>query len=529
MTRPDERRFTLFARGHVRDQVLLAHFRNGLRTMIDPDTGVEFTEDEVQRITQQGSRYYNEADAIDIYGQATQARASYFVDQIIPSRAASPFLQNVHGPLWLPEGQLEAEGGTGTVTAAANASVIFIGSTTLPDPAATIARDPLGKRYQVLLTAVTPVSGTVTLTMKGIDGGDDTNIAVGTELRWINPPVGCEPTAIVATAFTGGVEAENEADYAKRIEDHIQHRPASGNQAHFRAWAVQASSSVESAFVYASALHAGSVVVAITQKRANVVGPLARIPNFGTMSAVTGYLVPPTSPVVPGNVFVLVVMPQPTPTSIGLRLGMNRGTSGGWADLVPWPRASSAFPRCQITNVLSQTLIQVTTDEAPLFVMPAAGVNAPQLMLWDPDKSSFEKLSVSSVASAGGNLYDITLAAPPTRTMALDDAISPYTDRKDIIAGAVQTYFDGLGPGELVDFATDVRAHRAYRSPKPSEAYPQKAGQGIVTVLLEELGGVAGDAELVQGTVTTPALPVNVTDGPRMLTVRHVGVYDFED
>jgi hypothetical protein len=529
MTRPDERRFTLFSRGHVRDQVILAHFRNGLRTMVNPDTGLVFTEDEVQRITQQGSRYYLEADAIDLYGQASQSRASYFVDQIRPTRAASPFLANIHGPLWLPDGKLDAEGGTGTATCNATAGCIFGGSTTLPDPAAQVARDPSGNRYQVLLTVVTPGSGVATLTLKGIDGGDATNLAIGTELTWVNPPVGSEPTAIVATAFTGGVEAESDGDFAERIEDHIRHRPASGNQAHFRAWAKQASSSVEEAFVYASALHAGSVVVCPTQQRSNVVGPLARIPNFGTLATVTGYLVPPSSPVVPGNVFVLVVPPQPTPSSIGLRLGLQRGTSGGWADLSPWPRASTLFPRCQVTNVIGPTVFEVTTDEAPLFVMPAVGVNAPQLMIWNPDTSAFEKLNVASLALSGGNIYTITLNTPPTRPVTLDDAISPYTDRKDIIAGAVQTYFDSLGPGELVDFAIDVRAHRAYRYPRPAEGFSQKAGQGIITVLLEELGGVAGDAELVQATITQPALPTNVTDGPRMLTVKHVGVYDFED
>jgi hypothetical protein len=529
VTRPDERRFALFPRGHVRDNMLLAHMRNQMRGLVNPDTGALFTEDEIQRITQQGGRYYIEADAIDLFGQAVQARSAYFVDQIRPTRAASSFLQGMHGPLWLKEGNLPAEGGTGTVTAQANAGVIFVGSTTLPDPAAQVARDSNGKRYQVLVTGVANGSGVATLTMKGIDGGDDTNLAIGAELTWVNPPLSSEPTAVVATSFTGGVEAETDADYAERIEDRIRHRPAAGNQAHFSAWTIQASSSAEKGFVYASALHAGSVVVCVTQKRSNVIGPLARIPNLGTLAAVTGYLVPPSSPVVPGNVFVLVVPPQATPSSVGLRLGLRRGTSGGWGDVSPWPRASTLYPRAHITTVTNQQDIRITTDEAPFFVLPATGANAPQLMLWNPDTSVFEKLLVSSLTSLGGNVYRIQLTAPPARTMLVDDVVSPYTDRKDIIAAAVQTYFDSLGPGELVDFATDVRAHRAFRYPRPNEGFPQKVGQGIVTVLLEELGGVASDAELVQATVTQPTLPANVTDGPRLLTLKHVGVYDFED
>lgn len=529
MTRPDERRFVLFPRGQVRDEMILAHWRNELRLQVNPDTGAAFTEDEILRITQPGSRYYIEADAIDLYGQAIQSRDSYLVDQFIPRRAASTFLQNVHGPLWAPEGKLAAAGGSGPVDAPASAGTIFVGSTTIPDVTAMVARDPSGKRYQVLVTVVTPGGGVASLLMKGIDGGDDTNIAAGTELTWENPPVGAEPAATVATAFSGGVEAENDSDFAARIEDTIRHRPASGNAAHFRAWAKQASSSVETAFVYAAALHAGSVLVCATQKRANVVGPLARIPNFATLSTLTGYLVPPSSPVVPGNVFVLVVPPQPTPSSVGLRLGLQRGAAGGWNDVSPWPGSSTMFPRCAITTVVNQQSIQVTTDVAPNFVLPATLPSVPQLMLWNVDTSSFERLDVSGVSSVGGNVYAITLTAPPARTMVVDDVISPYTDRFEIIADAVQTYFDSLGPGEVVNLATDVRSHRAFRYPRTNEGYPQKVGQGIITVLLEELGGVASDAELVAATVTSPALPVNVTDGPRLLTLNQVGVYDFED
>lgn len=529
MTRPDERRFVLFPRGHVRDQLLLAHFRNEIRKLVNPDTGVLFTEDEVARITQQGSRYYIEADAVDLYGQAEQQRAAYFVDQIVPSRAASPFLNNVHGPLWQPEGKLESEGGSGLVTAQAAAGVIFVGSATIPDAAAAFARDAAGKRYQVLTTVVTPAGGVAALMMKGVDGGDDTNLTINTELTWVNPPVGAEPTAVVAGNFSGGVNDETDSEFAKRIEDTIRHRPGSGNQAHFRAWAKQASSSVETAFVYASALHAGSVLVCIVQKRANVVGPTARIPNFATLAKVTAYLVPPSSPVVPGNVFVLVVPPQATPTNIGLRVGMQRGTTGGWNDLTPWPRASAAYPRAHITQVTSQTQFRITTDVAPAVALPAAGANAPQMMVWNDDTSSFERLSVASVSLFGTNVYEVALSASPSFTLALDHVVSPYTDRDDLIAEAVQNYFDTLGPGEVVNLATDVRGHRAFRWPRTSEAYPQKAGQGIVSLLIEQLGGVASDAELVQASMTAPALPANMTNGPHMLTVQHVGVYDFED
>lgn len=530
MTRPDERRFVLFPRGFVRDQIILAHLRNSMRVLINPDTLVLFTEDEISRFTQSGSKYYIQADAIDLYGQAIQSRDAYYTDQIVPTRSASPFLLNVHGPLWIPDGLLTATGASGNVAGKASAGVIWPGSSTIGDPAATVGTDPNGLSYQVLINAVTDGTGTAALVLKGIDGGDASNIGVGTIIKWRNPPVGAQSEGAVTVAFSGGVDDENEADFAKRIEDRIRHRPASGNQAHFRAWAQQSTNAVENAYVYACALNAGSVVVCVTQKRASVVGPTARIPSFGTLATVTGYLVPPNSPVVPGNVFVLVVPPNPVQTSLGLRVALRRGTPGGWNDLAPWPKASTAFPRAAITGFASQTSFVITTDVAPTFTLPATGVTAPQMMVWRPLLSKFERLNVLSVAVAGANQYTVTLSsAISTNDIALGDVLSPYTDRLDVIAGAAQTYFDGIGPGELVSLdpsVPDLRAHRAYRYPRPSEGFPSKVGQGIVTTFLDILGGAAGDAELVQSTVTTPSLPIAISSGPNMLVLNQLGVYD---
>ncbi len=529
MTRPDERRFVLFDRGLVRDTIILAHMRNQMRTLVNPDTKDLFTEDEILRLTQPGSRFYIEADAIDLYGQAVQARNSFFVDQIVPTRSSSAMLQGVHGPLWLPEGYLAATGGSGDVNAKATSGVIFVGSSTIGDPAATNGRDPNGKRYQVLTTRVTPGSGEITdLTLVGIDGGEDTNLAIGTEITWSNPPIGAQPTATVSSAFEGGLEQETDAEFASRVEDRIRHKPASGNQAHFRAWARQSSNLVETAFVYACALHAGSTVVCITKKRGSSIGPTGRIPTLALMTLVTGYLVPPASPVVPGPAFVLVVKPTSVPSDLALRIGLRHGTAGGWAAARPWPRSSTAYPKATITTVTSQTLFRVATELAPNGTLPLTGINAPQLMLWDENASKFEKLNVTSVAFISTNLYEITLSAVPTFAITTGAVVSPYTDRLAVIAGALETYFDQLGPGELVDLSTDVRAARAYRFPTSSEEYPQRAGAAIVTPVLDALGGAAGDGDLAAISQTVPAVPANITDGPNQLTLGKVGVYDLE-
>lgn len=529
MARPDERRFVLFPRGHVRDLVILATLRTGLRTMVNPDTGAIFTEDEIATITQEGSRYWLEADAIDLYGQATQARASWFVDQTIPSRASSAYLAGVHQPLWIPEGKLDASGGSGDVTARADSGVIWVGSSTLGDPAAHVCRDGAGNLYQVRVTKTTPASGVVTLTLEAVEGGADTNPAIGTVLTWENAPANAEVTCEVATNFTGGLPAETDAEFAARIEEAQRLRPGSGNRAHFRAWARQASNAVESSFVYACALNAGAVVVAIVQKRGTAVGPLARIPSAATLADAVAYLTPPGSPVVPGNVKVVVVPAVSEPSNVSLRVGLQRGAGGGWADISPWPRASVTYPLAKVTTVSSQTDIRITTDVAPTFALPSTGSNLPKLMIWNGASSRFEQLQLSTVSLISTNVYRLQLSAAPSFTIALDDVVSPYTDQHEGVALAVEAYMDGLGPGELVNLSTSVLAHRAYRFPKTSQEYPFKLNSRIASDLLEALGGAAGDVELVSASVTTPTVPNSPTTGPSLITIGELGIYDVED
>lgn len=529
MARPDERRFVLFSRGHVRDNIILAVLRDGLREMVNPDTGEVFTEDEIARITQDGGRYFLEADGIDLFGQATQSRASWFVDQVFPRRASSAYLTGVHQPLWLPEGKLEEEGGSGTVLALASPGVIWTGSSELGDASARVARDSAGNRYQVVVTATTPADGEVTLTLRGIDGGSDTNPVIDAILRWDNAPSGAEPECTVTTNFSGGINAETDAEFANRIEDAQRYRPGAGNRAHFRAWAREASASIEVAFVYACALNAGSVVVCVLQKRGTATGPTARIPSIGTLTDATAYLSPPNSPVVPGNVHVLVVVPVSQPSDVSLRLGLQPGAGGGWADLSPWPRATDDYPIAEITTLTSQTVFRITTDSEVPFDLPASGSTLPQLMVWNSTTSRFEQLSISTITLSSTDVYEITLAAAPTFTIALGDAISPYTDQNEAVAESVEAYFDALGPGELVDLSTSLVGHRAYRFPRAAQEYAYKLNQRIVGDMLEALGGAAGDVELANATVTTPTVPTSPTTGPSLITLGQLGIYDVED
>ena len=527
MTSPTEREFTIFNRGEVREEILRG-FREGLRDLVDPETGQTFTEDTIRRATGPGTRFWVEAESIDIVGLGIQKRAEFFAQQVRLDRAGSAMLRNYHGVLWGEEA-LPAFGASGTVTANATPGTTWVGSTTLPDPFAVVGRDDAGNRYQAFVSALTPGSGVVTLTLVGLDGGDATNLEVGDKITWVNPPLGAAPTALVATEFAGGTDEETDSDFGDRLASRVRNKPGAGNWAQLRAFARSASAAVDAAWVYPVAFHAGSVLVAVTQKRGLAVGPLARIPSISVLAAVTGLLVPPGSPVFPARAFVLVVGPTAEPSDLVLQTALPKASAAGWTDLVPFPPVDGT-DGVEITTVSTQTSITISLPTAGAGLLPG-GVAGPltgvNLMVWDADTSSFEKLLVSTVTDIGGGDYTAVLSSPPTHFLTAGDWISPDSERRDAIASGLVSYFDQLGPGEVIDLTTDPRAPRAYRHPTPSEEDPSRAGQAIVTFLSDALGSSLSDATLASITVQTPTLPTEPALGPRLLVPGLFAVYDL--
>jgi len=535
MTTPSERKFITFSRGQVRD-IILTSFRNSLRTMTDPDTGATFTEDKVTQITQPGSRFYIEADSIDIVTQAKQASGLYLSGQFRPKWANGDMLEKMWGEVWLGEDpRLPATGGSGTVSAAATPGAIFPGSTTIPSATAAIATDANGKSYQVLYTATTGATGIVSLTLKGVDTGTVTNPTYGAKLTWSsNQPLSADPECTVTSnpGFSGGFDEETDAELADRIEQNIRHRPASGNNAHMSAWARESSVAVEQGWIYACALNAGSVLVAVTQKRNADAdppeGPNVRCnPSEGTMLSVTQYLTPPGSAVVPERAYVVVTSPNPEPSDLTMRLSMAVGALAGWADVDPWPTYSTTYPEVIVSTIVSPTVFRVGMDAGSLpgGVASLTGDDAPQLMLWNESQSRFIQLDVLTVTDTGGDIFTIELSAAPSGyTIATGDRISPYTAQMLSIAEACEEYFDGLGPGEVID-STDPRSARSLRFPRATEQYPSRAGEVVLSRVVDALSGVAADASLPYQSLNSPNLPGDVIDGPNMVTLGNLSVF----
>jgi hypothetical protein len=522
---PADPEWTVHRRGELREGIL-RDWREGLRVQIDPETLQPVTESVIQQTTMKGSRFFREADALDLVGLGIERRDQWFVQQIHIDRASTAFLDSYHGKTWGTP-RLPAFGGSGTVTAEGIEGTTWQGSTTVPDAFANVLLDGANNRYQVLVTGSADADEQATLTVVGIDGGDETNLGVGATLRWESPPPGSTPSVTVLTAFRGGLDAETDAAYAKRLFDRARHKPASGNWAHIRTYARAASVSVEDAFVYTCAFHAGSELVAVVQKRGTEIGPLARIPEIGVLNAVKTALVPPASPFVPGRVHVVVLPPVAQSCNMVLLLAQPFGTATGWRDIEPFPPVGAGA--IAITTLTNQQDFRVTTSGAGQLPRGASSATNLHLMVWDVATSSFHSLAVDTITDLGGGQYRVQLIeAPADHTLALGDWISPDMERRDVLGDAVNAYFDNLGPGEIINLSTDERSGRAFRNPIPSEEYPQRAGQGVLSFVGEALGTPVADSQLLSASPSTPTVPADPIDGPSLLVAGKLAVYHLE-
>src|SRR5690606_20979769 len=204
--------------------------------------------------------------------------------------------------------------------------------------------------YQAFTTVVTPAAlpaeneGIANVTLVAIDTGRATNLEAGAKLTWINRDPNMKPECTVASDFTGGTDAETDGELASRMQGTIRHKQGAGNDAQTRGWGRASSNAVEDAFVYPCFLASGTVLVAITQKRAGTKGPTGRIPSPGTLAQAIGYLTPPGSPTVPSRALLVVAPVNGETTDFVVRLSMPRGTAAGWNDVTPFPSYHATAP-----------------------------------------------------------------------------------------------------------------------------------------------------------------------------------------
>lgn len=194
-------------------------------------------------------------------------------DGIIRSRCSSQALDNWAFTFGLKSNRGAGKYGRNAAVAATGGQGQVTGVVGTLVPAGTQATDPSGQITVALVSAVTiPLSGTITGTFNSQVTGAASNLPINTVLRWVAPPVGCNPTVTLSVALSGGYDEESDLDLVGRLIRHLQNPPGGGRASDYREWGETATDAngkllgVTRAYVYPHRNGIGSVDVVITQK-----------------------------------------------------------------------------------------------------------------------------------------------------------------------------------------------------------------------------------------------------------------------
>lgn len=192
---------------------------------------------------------------------------------------------------------------TGTVTITGNADVVI--------PAGTLVATKSGLSFETTQEAVIPTD-TVDIPIQAASIGAKYNVA---ENQITELPVGVIGVSGVTnqTAASGGTDGETDGELRKRLELRLQNPPTSGNESHYKMWALEVDG-IGDARVFPEDGGPGTVkVIPVTSEK--------RAPNSGTITAVLNHI----NENKPIGAVVAVVAPQETAINVSAAITLNSG------------------------------------------------------------------------------------------------------------------------------------------------------------------------------------------------------------
>jgi uncharacterized phage protein gp47/JayE len=420
-----------------------------------------------------GSDAYIKADAVTLELEQLEAQALALTKDILPDQADTDYL-NRHGLVdGVTRNPAVPWSGKVTITGTPSATVTF-GTSVLAYRGVNYGSFADASTGSPISSIGLSVGGTADVRVTAAVAGSATQLADSTILTWSTTPANANSTATVKTNGTlvNGADAESDPDYAARIISRRQNRPASGNRADWRAWAL-AYAGIADAYVY---------------------------PNYYQPSSATG---------VPGAVTVVALGPVPgdspsntrfisgaTATKIGQYIegqvdsaGISPAAGTVFPQLRPVTMINGDYTITPATQVLFDVELQISMAGA--YAFPWIYVNT-YLILGGPTATSFSiagnhasqftsggsflpvlikvkngstsvvrgnyvMVQPTNVVNSGGNtiftIPDITASTstPPINGSCLPIAgtkIAPAPPNWALIRTALFEYLDQLGPGD---------------------------------------------------------------------------------
>lgn len=369
-------------------------------------------------------------------------------------------------------------------------------------------------RYQCAATGLYDgnTEGAEQVLVVGLDVGPGTNLPAGTEMEWSNPRPGCSQFATVWTeGLTGGRPQADNDEYKALIIDRRARPAVAGNEAEYAAVIEdpkRTGIAVQKAFVWPAIKGTGTVGASFTMRPASPGG--SRLPSSAQLALMLAAL----EGAFPGDDGPMMITLAEQAATIQLRATWKK-TAAGWAGSIVWPAYIDGDPVVVDGAVaIEADGFRVTTGtatDAPLVGQVIGVFNTAAV---DPEtgetRPGFERKTIATVTEVVADeswdlTFDMDAGASSVFVPADGALVSPWSDSLNLVTPPVVAYFDGMGPGEMLDPLPDP-GRRGRRQPESPEAWPS-----IISNRIDAL--VQGVSAVRSATLVYPAATEATTTG----------------
>jgi uncharacterized phage protein gp47/JayE len=339
-----------------------------------------------------------------------------------------------------------------------------------------------GTRYECAATGTYLDGANVPVT--GIDTGYGTNQPPGTVLTWTAPRPGCATTATVyeqedGDGLTGGAPAETDFQLRTRLDNLAANPPASGNDAQYQLLiGTTPNVAVQQPFTYPCIKGPGSKGITATLRPAQ--SGASRIPNSTQLNAIASWC----KGQMPADDGIFLITLVANPVNVNMELAWTPG-AGSWADAAPWPPyVSGAQIAVDASQPATATSFSLTgnngTNVAPVVGQSIAMLDLPNLV--------FRQKKILTVTASGTDwviTVDTTNGVSDTSyTPFGGQIVGPWSTALNSVVQTAVGYFDGLGPGEMVNSFVDPGL-RQRRSPSSPGTWPNQITNRVLSALFD--------------------------------------------
>ncbi len=377
----------------------------------------------------------------------------------------------------------------------------------------------------------------------GLTTGSSTDHDTGDVLQWVVPPANSAATALVAApGLIGGTDVLGNESLRALLISHLQNPPGAGNWSQVQGWALLASPSVKSAFVY-PAINGPSTFGLCVLGELTYAGAagFTRQVSSTVLALVDAYV----KAQMPGPAPVMFTTVTPTDTGaapdvdVDIAIGLSLpeaisagGTGGGWVDAVPWPELAPGDTHVIVGSVTSSTEFTLTslTSNSPTATNLLDGVT--QIAWFSPvswaaatPTAPSPAILTATVLSHSGTAGAIHVVIDkPFTGIAAGHFIFPNAENVEIYAQAFMAAMAGLGPGQWSTNPGIVPT--ANRRPLVTRQQPSDITAAIIKAITDS-GDEVEDAAFLYRSLTTPGVPANTTTlSPFVFVPRRFGFYD---